>query len=210
MEIKKIILILIFCPLLVTGQDSLQTKKHPKRIIGNGMINGGLTFAAGFANSNTQNIYVQGYLEYVFQKDFSVRGDIFVFINSLGEKARINMNHQLTVISAYHIPNNSPIDPYIGIGPGLALTRISGSGGLDSTSGNVSQKIGVNPFLSFNFGLRYYAPKWFHMYIEGAYVLGRHLSNSEKFDISELRISFGLGFNMNVLEAKNNRRKRKN
>lgn len=190
------------------SQDSLENK-YPKRVLGNGMLNGGLTFSVGFANSNTQNIYVQGYLEYMFQRDWSVRGDIYIFINSLGENARLNMNHQLSVISAYHIPNNSPIDPYIGIGPGLALTRLSDGGGLDSTSGNLVQKMGVNPFLSFNFGLRYYAPKWFHMYVEGAYILGRHLSNSEAFDMSELRVSFGLGFNLNVLDRKSKAKRRK-
>lgn len=109
----------------------------------------------------------------MFQRYFSARGDVLVFINSLGGNSRLNMNHQLLVFSTYHIPTISPFDPYIGIGPGYSMTKLAYGGALDSPSGNLVQKIGVNPFLSFNFGLRYYAPKWFHLYIEGTYALGR-------------------------------------
>ena len=118
----------------------------------------GLTFAAGFGNSKIQNIYVQGYLEYMFQRDCSVPGDVFVFINSLEENSRLSMDHQLLFFTAYHFPTNSAFDPHIDLGPGLAMKSFCDGGVLDSSSGNLVQKIGVNPFLSFNFGLRY-APK---------------------------------------------------
>jgi hypothetical protein len=209
MEIKKVVLWLLLIPLFAIGQEVKEEKKYPRRVIDNGMLSGGLTFAAGFANSKTQNIYVQGYMEYMFQKNISVRGDIFVFINSLGENSRLNMNHQLLVFSAYHIPNNSPIDPYFGLGPGIAMTRLEGGGGLDSTSGNLVNKISANTFITFNCGFRYYAPKWFHMYIEAGYVLGRHVSSATVFDISELRVSFGLGFNINVLTQRKTKKSKK-
>lgn len=98
-------------------------------------------------------------MECMFQENFSVRGNIFVFINSLGDNSRLNMNHQLLVFSAYHIPMSLPIDPYIGLGTGMAMTRLLDGRGLDSVSRKLVQKIGLNPFLSFNFGLRYYAAK---------------------------------------------------
>ena len=206
MEIKKIILLLFLIPSIVFGQE--ETVKHPKRVVDNGMLSGGLTFAAGFANSNVQNVYVQGYAEYMFQKNVSIRGDVFVFLHSLGDNAQLDMNHQMLVFAAYHFPVNSAIDPYLGFGPGIAMTRLKSDPYVDPITGSSTGKIAASPFITFNTGLRYYAPKWFHMYLEAGYVLGRHISSSGKFDMSELRVSFGLGFNINVLTYKGKKNKK--
>jgi len=59
-----------------------------------------------------------------------------------------------------------------------------------------------NPLYSGLVGMNYYATKFFHLFISARYLSGKHLSNApEPLRLDEFRFSFGLGFNVHVLES---------
>jgi hypothetical protein len=61
----------------------------------------------------------------------------------------------------------------------------------------------VNPLISTAFGFNFYFQRWFHLFGEVRYISGKHLSDATTpLSLNELRFSFGLGWNINLIKKK--------
>lgn len=188
--VKKIVMMILFFPLFLAAQeaDEIIAKKGLLRTMGT--INFGR-----LTKEEQTNIYLQGVLEYFVTKNITSRGDIYYYLKS-GNQQLLNLNHQLFAGASYHFNTNSNFVPYLGIEPGVGLTQAS------FVIMNGENNIEASPLISAVAGFNYYASKWFHLFIDARYVTGKHLSNQKMISLDELRLSFGLGFNLNILKKK--------
>jgi len=193
--VKQIVIILFFMPLFLFSQEE-------SSVIDKGLVRFQGTIGMGkLLNLNETNIFLTGNLEYYIQSLISARGDVYYFLKN--DENSLKQNHQLFSGASYHIKTNNNFDPYIGFQPGMALTQSFNSPrkGNESVQ-QFSSSTSYSPLISGVVGFNYYASKWFHLFVDGRIVQGRHLSNFNAVSLNEVRISFGLGFNFNVLKKK--------
>lgn len=188
--VKKIILLFCFFPLFLTAQENTSAVAQKGLLRATGTISFG-----GMTKHEQTNIYLHGVMEYFVSKNITSRGDIYYYLKS-GDKQMLNLNHQLFAGSSYHFNTISNFVPYLGVQPGIALTQAN------FITINQENNVEASPLISAVAGFNYYASKWFHLFIDGRYVYGEHLSNQKKIALDEVRLSFGLGFNLNVLKIK--------
>ena len=103
---------------------------------------------------------------------------------------------------------NKQFDPYVGLQVGMALTQygIIGDETLIDVNVNSSEALWLhsnkktsttlNPLISPNLGVNYYASKYFHMFLGLRYIHGKHYSEIQSKSLEEIRFEFGLGFNI--------------
>jgi len=100
-------------------------------------------------------------------------------------------NHNLMVGLNRHIIYKNH-DLYFGLQPGISITKTVFAE-IIKTDG-----VGVNPVLSPIVGYNYYVYKYFHLFVQSRLILGTHLHGSVQ-PLHELRVSAGLGLNLNLL-----------
>jgi hypothetical protein len=190
-------LLTLFGVPVVSAQESSYIDK--------GLLRASMTFSTGLMRSNTVNGYLHGFLEYYLGEKISVRGDAFYLLFSQSKTADsatgINLKNPLLLNSNlmaglfYHPLNHSHIDVYLGFQPGIAYSQYNQQIlGIDGNA--VLTDKSFNPIYGFTGGINYYSGKHFHAYIETRFVRGVHLSNGSSKFLDELRISFGLGFDI--------------
>lgn len=195
MEKKIIILCLLLVPFLALGQD--KEKVESRDVVQAKQLYGGLGFSVGLMTEKTQNLFVQGDLGYFLHKNVSIRADAYYFVNSIGDRPRFKMNHQIFFGGDFHWPLKFGLTPHVGIQPGIAISQSSEYTTLNIETGEQYAKITVNPLISTVFGLTYHAPKYFYAYIEGRYLLGIHSADTYPTHLDEIRFQFGLGWFVN-------------
>ena len=188
--VKKIVILVLFFPLFLNAQETTSSVADKGLLRATGTISFG-----GMTKHEQTNIYLHGVLEYFVTKNITSRGDIYYYLKS-GDKQMLNQNHQLFAGSSYHFNTNSNFVPYFGIQPGIGLTQAN------FVTIDGENNVEASPLISAVAGFNYYASSWFHLFIDGRYVIGEHLSNQKKIILDEVRLSFGLGFNLNVLKGK--------
>jgi len=195
---KRIIILIlaIAAAKLVFGQ-----RDNP-RVVYHHTISTGLSFTPGFMINGTNNAYISGSLEYYLASRVSVSGECFYFLNSRNKTyPELKMNHQLYTGFKFHILKDRTFDPYIGLDPGFALSQTRANYPLaDSADAPVElrdSKIGINPVLAFDAGFNVFAVKYFHLFVNGKYVMGRYVGGPEPYSLNEFMVSFGLGLNVN-------------
>jgi hypothetical protein len=151
-----------------------------------------LSFAPGFLTENTKTIQLQGTLGFIRDK-IELRGDVFYFLNSFGDRPRFTMNHQLFAGAFYRFTDKQ-LQPYLGFQPGIAMSKSSEFGALNFESQELEYKTSYNPVGSVTAGIDFFSEKWFYMFTEARYIFGKHTSNSYPVYLDEFRVSFGLGF----------------
>jgi hypothetical protein len=186
--VMRIILFITLLPLLGFSQDDSES------VVRSGLLRSQATITYGkFTAVNQSSLYIQGNLEYYVNSKLSTRGDLFYFLKP-NDESLLEINNQLFAGGSFHIPYKGNFNPYLGIQPGIAITESS-----NTVIPNIYKpNAALTPLISGVIGFNYYAKKWFHLFVDGRYVLGKHLSNYPPVDISEFRISFGLGFNINT------------
>lgn len=188
--VKNIIIMTLFLPLFLSAQET------PTDIAQKGLLRATGTISFGGMTKHEQtNIYIHGVTEYFVSNKITARGDIYYYLKS-GNKQMLNLNHQLFAGASYHFNTQHHFVPYVGFQPGIALTQD------DFITINQENNVEVSPLISAVAGFNFYASSWFHLFIDGRYVSGKHLSNQKTIHLDELRLSFGLGFNLNVLTGK--------
>jgi len=180
----------------------------------------GLSFTPGFMpKQNLVNSYLVGDLEYYLSPKLSVVGAGVVFLSSgisekeeaallapIGVGALLKMNHQLYTGLHFHFLKNKAFDPYIGFQPGFAVSKTNDNY-YDATLTDSMAKIVIprhdtrvsfNPMMAFDLGFNFYAVKYFHLFVNSRYVMGRHLGGFSPYKLNEIMVSFGLGINLSV------------
>lgn len=196
---KKLMMILALIPSLVLAQDKNEAKEYKYR----GLIRASSSFSTGvMPKSDLKNVYITGDLEYYLNNRVSVRSEAFLFLNSLDNPGSpLLQNHQLFSGASYHFRPDKPLDVYIGFQPGIAYSQVS-LVQLEPTDPAESTAT-LNPLVSGIVGVNYFATKFFHLFVNGRYVSGKHLSNApEPMSLNEFRLQFGLGLNFGVLKDK--------
>lgn len=194
---------IFFCFLLSGISNSVdgQTPDQKSRYISEGMLRAQATISMGFMSLDPGSIYLHGNLEYYIDNNISLRGDGYYSLSA----NVFEFNHSLLAGASYHIKTKTHFDPYIGFGPGVAINK-----GLDYSNtfcdpGPCPESgiRSVNPLISPILGFNYYFERLFHIFLETRYIHGKYLSGvTVPWSLSELRFSFGLGFNLDLLKKK--------
>ncbi|CAG0966540.1 MAG: hypothetical protein HND27_04205 [Bacteroidetes bacterium] len=193
---SKALLLLIFCfrSLPFFAQSDVFIEKGLLRFQG--------TLSAGkMLQQNVKNVLLHGDMEYYTDQKISIRSDVYYFVNSPGNNKPLKQNHSLFVGSNFHLFSQGSFDAYIGIQPGVALSQSAVP--KESSPVFSTYPSTFNPLFSGIVGFNYYGPQYFHLFIQARYISGNHLSDVAPIPLEELRVSFGLGFNLNVLNLKN-------
>mgnify|MGYP000058890925 CR=1 FL=1 len=186
---KNILLTVLVVALNMNGMaqtEELSLKKKWK-------IKTALSFSTGFLRENTRTIQLQGNFGLVKNK-IEIRGDVFYFLNSFGDRPRFSMNHQLYAGVFYKFLSDKKFQPYAGFQPGIAMSQSSEYGALNSETQKIEYQITYNPVGSLSGGFEYFGEKWFYLFTEARYIFGKHKSNTYPVFLDEFRVSFGLGF----------------
>ena len=183
--IKKMAGLLLF--LLGVNGSAQETET----VASKGLFRTTLTFATGYMPANKlNNLYLTGNIEYYVDDRISLRGDGMYFFNSMNGDKTLKQNHSLYSGAAYHFAK-AQFDPFIGLQTGLAYTQRG-----IMAQGVAAGATAYNPLISPIAGFNYYAPKWFHLFINARYNVGKHLADDSIIPLNELSFSFGLGFNI--------------
>lgn len=156
---------------------------------------------------NITNAYITGNLEYYAQRNVSIRGDAFFFVNSLTQNSPLVRNSGIYFGAFYHFRTNSGFDPLIGFQPGWSVTKMVAQDNL-SPPNAYYDATSLCPLASVVVGFNFFAEKWFHIQANVRYTAGQYLAPSsqggvmaDQNNISELSFSFGLGFNIDANRA---------
>jgi hypothetical protein len=181
-----------------------------QRFVRAGILCGGASISPGLLlqqNSSTISIPLGG--EYYLDEFISIKSDVFIHVSSglTSDSLRLVTNHQLFTGLAYHFKTKSNLDPYLCFQPGLAYSQVKRESKLpfnDQTpDGLIEYTPSLNPVLALACGVKCYFPRFFHIFLELRYVHGTALFNAPwAFPLDELKLQFGLGWNMNVLRKK--------
>jgi hypothetical protein len=152
--------------------------------------------AAKMFKYDASPIYIHGDLEYFFEEKFSVRGDSYFSLGNTSEEKPFIYNHSAFAGIAYHFNKEKPFDPYFAFEPGVAYAKAN-----VVTLMLVGREIpsSFSPLISGVIGVNYFANRYFHLLANVRYVHGKHLADfSPPIDLSEVRFSFGLGWNLRI------------
>ncbi|MBL7882512.1 MAG: hypothetical protein JNL69_00470 [Bacteroidia bacterium] len=205
---KKILfafMVLQVTSLAVFGQIESQQfiKKH--------LVRASASIVSGYMyKSNIKNVHLNGNLEYYIDNKVSIRGDYNILLGSDGltdQYMGLKDDHNVMLGAVFHIQTKGYFDPYIILQPGIGYT--SSYIELPSTmiaNGESNKKYyeGVlSPVGSAGIGFNYYFQRFAHLFMETRYMYGQHLSKAPSpISLEELRITFGLGFNVFVIKDK--------
>ena len=174
---KMLVIVIVFFGVNLFSQTN-------ELVVKEGLLRFQGTVGIGKSTDRTENnIFLHGNLEYFIHSFLTTRGDTYFFLKN--EENGLEVNHQLFAGMAYHFSKKSNFVPYIGVQPGLVATRYNGT-----------TKTKATPLVSAVVGFNYFAAEWFHLFVDGRFVSGKHLSEFPPYSINELRLSFGLGFNL--------------
>jgi len=159
--------------------------------------------AGSMLHYNINNVNVNGNLEYYLDNTISFRGDINSLLGSTGLTAdSIGLKNDQSILlgAVYHFHTKNHFDPYFIIQPGFAYTSSYKETVTNDSYKNVIKiyyKGVISPLATAGLGFNYYFQRYFHLFLETRYVYGNHLSEAPKpMSLQELRITFGLGFNL--------------
>jgi len=192
MSYSKILIIasLLLIALSLKAQEDRVEKKD-------GMLRATAGIEPGvLLNSGNLTTYISGLLEYHLQERISVRGDVSAYFNL--KDSPLLSNHGLYFGALYHFSNRAIVDPYLGLQPGIHLTKFRYFD--DSGAGPFRTEFRVLPVASLVGGLNFYVSRFFNFYISSRAVFGTFSGGGAPLSIpmNELRVNFGLGFNLGL------------
>ena len=204
--VKKIIFFI--CIVILSAGSFSFGQETKKQFIHKGLLRAQGTIAPGIMlKENTSTISIHGNLEYYASDDVSVRGDSYYFLND--DQKKFSANHSILAGASYHLKTKSHFDPYIGFQPGIAIASRSDVTHVMSDMPlpdyyAIAPKPQLCPLISPVLGFNFYFQRVFHLFMEARYIAGKYLPDDGDpvYSLSELRFSFGLGFNLSVFKQK--------
>ena len=175
---------------------SLNCIAQEKSIITPGLLSAQLTLTPSHMFCDKQSyIYLHGSLEGYVTPKLSITGEIYFNAGSLSKNNTFDYNHSLFFGPNWHFTKMNN-DLFVGFQPGLSLTKIN------AKNNNITESTaGVNPLISAVVGYNYFVNNIFHFFLETRYIMGEHNYDIHK-SLSEIRLSAGLGFNLNTKKGK--------
>lgn len=200
-----IILLVCFSHVVLAQQESHQyIHKH--------LVRADASFVGGYLfNEGLSNVHINGSAEYYMDNKISIRGSASYMFGSNGltaDSMGLKDFHSIYLGGAYHFTTNGHFDPYVIVQPGLAYTSSFKAEPIyflanSDSSPKTSYEGVLSPIATAGIGFNYYFQRFAHLFVETRYVYGRHLSQAPSpISLEELRITFGLGFNLFVVKDK--------
>jgi len=159
-----------------------------------GLLRASATIAPGrMLENKAGSIYLDGFLEYMVDNKYSLRGDIYQFIDARYATNSIRPNYMNRLFfgtSRYFGKGNW--QSYIGLQTGITFTYIDNQ--------TVALKsLNFSPSYSFKIGTTFYVWKYFHFFADVSYINSnlRALRNGP-VRMDEIFFSAGLGFQFNT------------
>jgi hypothetical protein len=187
---------IIFSILFLFGSTAMSAQED-KVIKKDGMLRATAGIEPGILlKSGILTTYISGLLEYHLQERVSVRGDISMQFNL--NNSFLMDNHGLYFGALYHFSDKAIVDPYLGIQPGVHLSRVQYID--DLGYGPLPSKFRVLPVASIVGGVNFYVSRFFNFYVAGRAVFGTFSGAKapSSIPLHEGRITFGLGFNIGL------------
>lgn len=163
-----------------------------------GMIRVQGTFALGQDfEMEEQRYYIYGEAEYLPTRSIGVNGGIYGMVASNTRPDHPDFEQKDTYIHnmffgpAFHFNPESRVDPYVMVQPGVAFVH----GPVWNKEFDVVDRMGLAPVGSLTAGISYYG-SFFHLNAQIRALTGTYADQYFQFGLSELRASFGLGFNL--------------
>jgi hypothetical protein len=200
-KISLLLMLLVACTQLFAGNDTTDVKSSLKQSSGfdrTQMIAASATFSPGiFFHNGISSNYLHGFLEYFPESNVSLKGEGYLFLSpSSGRYHPLTQNSSLLFGGLYHFNKNGQFDPYIGLQPGLAFV-VSYPDGINYPIFVSVQAREIVPLITLSTGINYYVNRYFHFFGSVRYLYGQGAQSAAYFtQFSELRFSFGLGFNL--------------
>jgi len=139
------------------------------------------------------DLYISGNLEYFPEKNISIRGDCFWYIDSRQKTPVLKQNLIVLFGALVHLPMGRS-DIYAGLQPGVSYTRPNNTS--DDYSGLPSR---LMPVISISAGYTLYFSKFADFFLAANYMISRYRgSSSGCIKLDEIMISGGLGFHINT------------
>lgn len=169
--------------------SSVQAQEKP--IIRTGLLSVQATISPAYMfGDQASYFYLHGGFEGYVSDKISLTGEGFYQLGSFAPENAFDLNHSVFFGASRHFTRNNN-DLYIGLQPGIAFTR------LNSTANALNRShTGVNPLVSPVIGYNFYVNNIFHFFLQTRLVVGQHNTDIHR-DLTELRFSAGLGFNLN-------------
>lgn len=193
---EKVKWVVVFVGLFLLKQSLCFAQQ--KDIIRKGLLRTQATISPSYLFSQKQSLfYLHGNFEGYVSNKISLSGDAFYHVGSSnGSENIVRFNHSILFGGNYHfIKNNN--DLYLGIQPGINFTKLS-----DTKINN--PQLGINPVFSFVAGYNFFVNPYFHFFVQGRLMAGAHHYN-QFINLTEMRLSAGLGFNINSIKLNNKR-----
>jgi hypothetical protein len=150
------------------------------------------TYAPGLLQGQDEvNFYLHLHGFVFLEPQLSLRGDVFSWRSSTAERPVFKQYNSLHAGLSYHFRKYKSFDPYAGATLGVGYTQRG-----EVLSVGFSEKA-INPLVMPHLGFRLFAPKFFYLFAETNYVIGRHLPiDKTGIPLNEFRFSGGLGFHL--------------
>lgn len=194
MEVKKLVLPLLFLSTMLGAQNTFEKAKK---------LRATATIAPGFLfEGGPVNIYLHGLLEYFPEEKVSLRGDSYFTLKSSDDTRVLNKNHSVMFGIMYHLNKNKKLAPFVGLQTGINFTElnkplISLHESVISPMLVIVPKTTVVPIVVLRVGETIFIGNHFNIFYEFTYIKGKLNKNTyTPLNLDELRISFGLGFDI--------------
>ena len=185
-----------------------QTQEEKSQYIRKGLLRSMATISPGIMlKENVSTISIHGALEYYVADNVSLRGDSYYFLQGKGldGTSPFIYNHSTFSGISYHFKTKNHFDPYFSFEPGVSISKAMKVCPPDMfcTMEYTEYNSTANPLISTALGFNFYFQKLFHLFGEARYISGKYLSDAPTpLSLNELRFSFGLGFNLNLIKKK--------